>query len=87
MLVEVLRWTMDVIVEFNFSFARDIDLPQIPSHQLAHSHSVMLDPPQESLLKGVIVESAKQIGGLAPLLRRNGSIGAPSAAPRHIPGV
>lgn len=82
MLIGVLRWAMDLVTPLNFTFARDIDLPSVPSDKLAFSHSVSLPPLDIAELRGFIKESADNVGGLEP-----SNIKEQGVRPRPIPGM
>jgi hypothetical protein len=82
MLVETLRWTMNMVARFNVTFARDIDLPSMPSNQLAFSHTVTLPPLDIAELKGFIRESVDNVGGLV-----SSDAKVRGVQPRPIPGM
>merc|ERR1712093_860639 len=84
LLVNTLRWTMDLIVDVQVPFARDLDLPPVAANELKHSHQVMLEPLEDRYLQGIITESAREVGGLERISKFPQPKGA--VGPRKIPG-
>merc|ERR1712093_44634 len=83
LLVNTLRWTMDLIVDVQVPFARDLDLPPVAANELKHSHQVMLEPLEDRYLQGIITESAREVGGLERISKFPQPKGA--VGPRKIP--